>query len=194
MIVNKLKILIKKILGIKYYSIGMNSAIAYPKKIMNPSKDKTKIIIGENSVLRCEIQILGHGGQVNIGDYCFIGENSYIWSGKSIQIGNRVLIGHNCNIFDNDIHPFDKDERHNQFKNILASGHPKKINLNDAEVIIDDDVWIGANVTIMKGVEIGKGAIIGAGSIVTKNVESLTVSTGSPSKITRRLNESAKQS
>ena len=194
MIVNKLKTLIKKILGMRYYSIGMNSAIAYPKKIMNPSKDKTKIIIGENSVLRCEIQILGHGGQVNIGDYCFIGENSYIWSGKSIQIGNRVLIGHNCNIFDNDIHPFDKDERHNQFKNILASGHPKKINLNDAEVTIDDDVWIGANVTIMKGVEIGKGAIIGAGSIVTKNVESLTVSTGSPSKITRRLNESAKQS
>ena len=120
MIVNKLKILIKKILGIKYYSIGMNSAIAYPKMIMNPSKDKTKIIIGENSVLRCEIQILGHGGQVNIGDYCFIGENSYIWSGKSIQIGNRVLIGHNCNIFDNDIHPFDKDERHNQFKNIFC--------------------------------------------------------------------------
>ena len=189
MIVNKLKILIKKILGIKYYSIGMNSAIAYPKKIMNPSKDKTKIIIGENSVLRCEIQILGHGGQVNIGDYCFIGENSYIWSGKSIQIGNRVLIGHNCNIFDNDIHPFDKDERHNQFKNILASGHPKKINLNDAEVTIDDDVWIGANVTIMKGVEIGKGAIIGAGSIVTKNVESLTINAGIPSKITRRLNE-----
>lgn len=189
MLLNKLKALIKKILGIKYYSIGINSSIAYPNKIMNPSKDNRKIIIGKNSILRCEIQILGHGGQVNIGDYCFIGENSYIWSGKRITIGNRVLIGHNSNIFDNDIHPFDKDDRHNQFKEILSSGHPKKINLNDDEVIIEDDVWIGANVTIMKGVRVGKGAIVGVGSIVTKDIEPFTVNVGNPAKILRRLDE-----
>ena len=64
---------------------------------------------------------------IGIGDYCFIGENSYIWSGKKIEIGNRVLIGHNCNIFDNDIHPFDMCIRHEQFKHILLIGHPKDI-------------------------------------------------------------------
>jgi acetyltransferase-like isoleucine patch superfamily enzyme len=183
------KNLFKRILGIKYYTKGLNSQIAYPNKIMNPSKDKTKIIIGENSVLRCEIQILGHGGRVNIGDYCFIGENSYIWSGKSIKIGDRVLIGHNCNIFDNDIHPFDKDERHSQFKDILSTGHPKIINLNDDEVVIEEDVWIGANVTIMKGIRVCKGSIVGAGSVVTKNIEPFTVNAGNPSKILRRLDE-----
>lgn len=189
MLVNKLKALIKKILRIRYYTIGSYSLIAYPDKMMNPSKDKSRIVIGANSVLRCEIQILGHGGQLKIGDYCFIGENSYIWSGKSINIGNRVLIGHNCNIFDNDIHPFDKDERHNQFKDILSIGHPKTINLNDEEVVIEDDVWIGANVTIMKGVRVGNGAIIGVGSVVTKDIEPFTVNVGNPSKILRRLNE-----
>lgn len=189
MLVNKLKILINTILRIKYYRLGKNSSVVYPNRIMNPSKDKTKITIGKNSVIRSEIQILGHGGNVMIGDYCFIGDNSYIWSGKSIKIGNRVLIGHNCNIFDNDIHPFNKDERHEQFKDILLSGHPKNIKLNDAEVIIEDDVWIGANVTIMKGVRVGVGAIIGAGSIVTKDIEQFTVNVGNPSKILRRLNE-----
>jgi acetyltransferase-like isoleucine patch superfamily enzyme len=189
MLVNKLKAIIKKILRIRYYMTGLNSLIAYPNKIMNPSKNKSKITIGENCILRCEIQILGHGGQVNVGDYCFIGENTYIWSGKRIEIGHRVLIGHNCNIFDNDIHPFDKDERHEQFKDILLDGHPKNIKLNDAEVIIEDDVWIGANVTIMKGVRVGAGAIIGAGSVVTKDIEPFTVNVGNPSKIIRRINE-----
>lgn len=189
MIINKLKNTIKKILGIKYYSLGKNSLIRYPNKILNTSKDNSKITIGENSFIYCEIQILGHGGQVQIGNNSFIGENSYIWSGKSIKIGNRVLVGHNCNIFDTDAHPFDKDERHAQFKKIFSNGHPSDINLNDIEVVIEDDVWIGANVTILKGTRIGQGAIIGAGSIVTKNIEPFTVNVGNPSKILSRLDE-----
>jgi len=189
MILNKLKKVIKNILGIKYYSLGANSYIANPSQIMNPSKDKTKIIIGKHSVIHCQIQILGHGGQVKIGDHCFVGDNSYIWSGKSIKIGNRVLIGHNCNVFDNDGHPFDKNERHEQFKKIFSTGHPKNINLSDLEVIIEDDVWIGANVTVLKGTRIGRGAIIGAGSIVSKDIQPFTVNAGSPTKILRRLNE-----
>ena len=189
MIINKLKNIVKKILGIKYYSLGKNSLIRYPNKILNTSKDNSKITIGENSFIYCEIQILGHGGHVQIGDNCFIGENSCIWSGKSIKIGNRVLIGHNCNIFDTDAHPFDKDKRHAQFKKIFSSGHPSDINLNDIEVEIEDDVWIGVNSTVLKGTRIGKGAIIGAGSIVTKNIEPYTVNVGNPSKILRRLDE-----
>ena len=189
MMLKEIKSIIKKILGIKYYSLGSNSFIAYPNQIMNPTKDKSKIVIGDNSTIHCQIQILGHGGQVRIGNHCFVGENSYIWSGKSVHIGDRVLIGHNCNVFDNDGHPFDKDERHAQFKKIFSDGHPKNINLSDREVIIEDDVWIGANVTVLKGTRIGKGAIIGAGSIVSRNIEPFTVNAGSPSKILRRLDE-----
>ena len=165
---NELKAAIKKILGIKYYSIGKNSFVAYPEKIMNPTKSQSKVVIG---------------------DHCFVGENSYIWSRKSINIGNRVLIGHNCNVFDNDGHPFDKDERHTQFKKIFSTGHPKNINLSDREVIIEDDVWIGANVSVLKGTRIGRGAIIGAGSIVTKDIEPFTVNAGNPLKFLRSLNE-----
>ncbi len=187
--INKMKYIIKLILGVKYYTLGSGSFIAHPSKIMNPSKDKSRISIGKNSAVHCQIQILGHGGKVIIGDHCFIGENSYIWSGKFINIGDRVLIGHNCNIFDNDAHPFDKKERHSQFKEIFTIGHPKNIKLNDSEVIIEDDVWIGANVTVLKGVRIGKAAIVGAGSVITKNIEPFTVNAGSPSRVIRRLDE-----
>lgn len=84
-----------------------NSRVILPGKVINPFYDPTKIIIGMNTIVKGELQILGHGGEIHIGDYSYIGENSYIWSGKKISIGNNVLIGHHCNIFDNDIHPID---------------------------------------------------------------------------------------
>lgn len=42
--------------------------------------------------------------------------------------------------------------------------------LEKREVIIGNDVWIGANCIIFEGVTIGDGAVIGAGSIIRRNV------------------------
>lgn len=52
----------------------------------------------------------------------------------------------------------------------------------DQDVIIEEDVWCGANVTILKGVTIGRGAIIAAGSIVTKDIPPYCVAVGVPAK------------
>lgn len=41
---------------------------------------------------------------------------------------------------------------------------------NKREIVIGNDVWIGANVIIFEGVKIGDGAVIAAGSIVRKDV------------------------
>mgnify|MGYP000969855493 FL=1 len=54
------------------------------------------------------------------------------------------------------------------------------------KIIIEDDVWIGANAVITPGVTIGKGSIIGAGSVVTKNVEPYSVMGGVPAKLIKR--------
>ncbi len=50
------------------------------------------------------------------------------------------------------------------------------------EIMVEDEVWIGANVIVMSGVTIGKGAIIAAGSVVTKNVEPFSIVGGNPAK------------
>ncbi|MBN2604074.1 MAG: CatB-related O-acetyltransferase [Candidatus Thermoplasmatota archaeon] len=56
--------------------------------------------------------------------------------------------------------------------------------LDRHEVIIGDDVWIGANVVILPSVKnIGTGAILGAGSIVTKDVPAFAVVVGNPAKV-----------
>ena len=50
------------------------------------------------------------------------------------------------------------------------------------DVIIENDVWIGANAVIFKDVHIGRGAIIGAGAVVSKNVPSMAIATGVPAR------------
>ena len=52
----------------------------------------------------------------------------------------------------------------------------------EAEIVLEDDVWIGADVTVLKGVTIHQGAIIAAGSVLTKSVGAFEIWGGVPAK------------
>lgn len=171
----------------KDYICADKSVLYKSARIINNLKDREKIRIGANTHIKGELLVFAHGGEIEIGDYCFVGENSYIWSAKRISIGNRVLIGHNTNIFDNTTHPIDADARHREFKQIIEVGHPTSLDLQEKEVIIEDDAWIGASVIILRGVRVGKGAIVGAGSVVTKDVPPFTFVAGNPAKVIKNL-------
>lgn len=58
-----------------------------------------------------------------------------------------------------------------------------------APIVIEDDVWIGANATIVGGVTIGKGSIIGAGSVVTRDIPSGVIAYGNPCRVHREITE-----
>ena len=51
------------------------------------------------------------------------------------------------------------------------------------KIVIEDDVWIGANCVILDGVKISTGAVVGGGSIVTKDIPHKAVVVGNPAKI-----------
>lgn len=51
------------------------------------------------------------------------------------------------------------------------------------DVVISENVWIGADVTILPGVHIGEGAVIAACACVTKDVPALSVIGGVPAKV-----------
>lgn len=53
-------------------------------------------------------------------------------------------------------------------------------------VVIEDDVWLGANCVIMPGVTVHRGAVVGAGAVVTKDVEPYGVAVGVPARIVRK--------
>ena len=54
---------------------------------------------------------------------------------------------------------------------------------NAKDVIIEEDVGLGANVTILQGVVIGRGAIIGAGSVIRNAVPPYAIIAGNPAKV-----------
>lgn len=74
----------------------------------------------------------------------------------TVDIGEGVLIGHNCTII---------STSHN-----FEYGRPIREQENtNKRITIEDDVWIGAGAIILGGVHIKKGAVIGAGSVVVSD-------------------------
>jgi acetyltransferase-like isoleucine patch superfamily enzyme len=116
-----------------------------------------------------------------------VGVGTRIWSGASIEIGNRVLISHSVNIFDNLTHPIRASQRHEQTKQVFTVGHPRDIFLDDKPIKIGDDAWIGACAIIMRGVDVGQGGIVAAGAVVTKDVPAYSVVAGNPAVVVREL-------
>lgn len=53
----------------------------------------------------------------------------------------------------------------------------------DKDVIVEEDVWIGANVTLLSGVIVGRGSTIGAGSVCLKSIPPYAVVMGNPAKV-----------
>lgn len=181
------KYLVDKYRGMKSIKLS-ESTIIFPESSLEGIHENS-IIIGNNTAIRGRIVTFPNGGKVSIGDDCYVGSNTQIWSEMEIFIGDRVLIAHNCNIFDSSTHPIDKEERHDQFMLILKSGFPVKdyTSLHKQGVIIEDDAWIAANCTILKGVHIGRGAIVSANSVVVSDVPPNVIVAGNPAKIIKKL-------
>lgn len=157
-------------------------------KIYNNIENKMKLQIGDRFICDGILDTLGGKGSIDIGDSVYIGPNTRICSYKKIIIGNHVLVSHNCNIFDSNSHPTNYLERRVDYLNIIDNGCGNENEEVDCgEVIIGDDVWIGANSCIMKGVKIGTRSIVAAGSIVTKDVPSDVIVAGNPAKIIKNL-------
>ena len=68
----------------------------------------------------------------------------------------------------------------------MKMGHPTC----KGDVIIENDVWVGAKSSIMSGIKISNGSIIAAGSTVTKDVPPYAIVAGNPGRIVKlRFNE-----
>jgi acetyltransferase-like isoleucine patch superfamily enzyme len=145
--------------------------------------------VGSHTLVAGELLVFAHGGEISIGEWCYIGEDARLWSSASIDIGDRVLISHNVNIFDSLTHPLNATQRHEQFKAIKQMGHPRFIDLGEKPVKIGKDALIGASVCVLRGVTVGEGAIIGAGAVVTHDIPPFTIAAGNPARVIRKLRD-----
>jgi acetyltransferase-like isoleucine patch superfamily enzyme len=111
------------------------------------------------------------GAKLTIGDGTFINSGVSICAQQSVSIGKNCGIGNYTLIMDTDFHTIGD-----------FASHPEA-----RPIVIEDDVWIGANVVVLKGVHIGTGAVVGAGSIVVKDVPAHCVYAGNPARLIRTI-------
>lgn len=113
---------------------------------------------------------------MSIGDYTSIPKGSVFYCTEaSLSIGKKVIFGPHPTIITGD-HRIDVIGKYTVDSN-------DKLPENDAPVVIEDDVWTGANVTILKGVTIGHGSVIAAGAVVTKSCPPYSIIGGVPAKV-----------
>lgn len=161
-------------------------------RIENLAGDPSRIVVGEGTYVRAELLVFRFGGQLTIGDHCYVGENSRVWAGERMTIGNHVLISHDVFITDCNAHELDADERAAGFQKLVSEGHPTtKGSVLTSPVTIGDHAWINPRCTVLPGVTIGKGAIIGAGSVVNQDVPPFVLAAGSPARVIRELPQPA---
>jgi lipopolysaccharide O-acetyltransferase len=118
-----------------------------------------------------------------IGDRVQINDAVHIAAAKSIVIGNDVLIASKVFISDINHGAYGKNDQH-----VNPEIRPSERPLSTAQVVIEDNVWLGEFVCVLPGVTIGRGAIIGAMSVVTKNIPPYTIAVGIPAKPIKRFN------
>ena len=132
----------------------------------------TKIVIGPNVVVDSFVKIKpsGGSGDVVIGEGSQINSGTVIYTGNGVVIGKGVLIGANCTLAPTN-HEFTRADQP------IAS---QRFQPSRGGIVLEDDVWIGANCAILDGAVVQKGAVIGAGSIVRGELAAYTVYAGNP--------------
>ena len=123
------------------------------------------------------------------GTYFDRNVNIISWSDNyHIHLGKYNSIGRDCNFFLHANHRIDWITTSSQLWGPVT---PDVVNLHmemghptcKGDIIVENDVWIGAKSTIMSGVKIHNGAVVGANSTVTKDVPPYAIVVGNPAKI-----------
>ena len=130
---------------------------------MSLIKDESSYITEPYHILSYDCRtITGDIPEIRIGKRCSIAANTTF-----------ILANHLTDRFTTSPAP------HNLFvhKKGNNSGYSK------GDILIKNDVWIGANATILDGITVGNGAVIAAASVVTKDVAAYAIVGGNPARL-----------
>ena len=129
------------------------------------------IFLGHRFTMMRDGSLNAHdGGSLRIGNDISINTNVCLAAGN----GGRIIIGDNVLIGPNTVLRASNHIFRSRDIPIKSQGH------SSGTIIIEDDVWLGANVVVVADVKIGAHAVVAAGAVVTKDVQPWTIVGGVP--------------
>jgi len=151
------------------------SARISPLSDIEDSVRGSRITIGGHSVIDSFVKIkpAGGTGDLIIGEHVVINSGCVLYTGQGLRIGNHVAIAANCTLAPVN-HAFQDKSRL-----IREQGFaPGK-----GGIVIEDDVWIGANCVLLDGAILRRGCVVGAGSLVRGELAAYTIYGGQPLRV-----------
>ena len=132
----------------------------------------TRIVVGARTVLDSFVKIkpAGGSGDLIIGARSVINSGCVLYTGNGIRIGDDVAIAANCTLA-----PVNHEFRSRDLLICRQGFRPSK-----GGIVIENDVWIGANSVILDGAVLRQGCVIGAGSVVRGEVAAYSINAGRP--------------
>jgi len=117
-----------------------------------------------------KIKPVGGTGDVRIGRRSYVNSGCVIYSGNGVAIGEDVLIAANCTLA-----PVNHEYR-SRAQTIVA----QRFQTSRGGIVIEDDVWIGANTVLLDGAIVRRGCVVGALSLVRGELEPYGIYVGNP--------------
>lgn len=138
-----------------------------------------KFSLGRYSVVEDFSCLNNAVGDLMIGDYTRVGLRNTIIG--PVTIGSHVNLAQNITV---------TGLNHN-FEDINIPIDEQGV--STSQVIIEDDVWIGANAVILPGVTIGKHSVVAAGSVVSQSIPPYSVCAGIPARVIKQYDFEGKE-
>jgi len=160
-----------RLLAPLYQHRGKHAVIHHSARMDTPPY--RKFWLGDYSVVESFACINNAVGDVIIGNHTRVGLHNTIIG--PVSIGNHVNLAQGITITALNHNFTDAGKR------IDEQG------ISTKEVVLEDDIWIGANAVILPGVTIGEHSVVAAGAIVTKDVPPHSLVAGVPAKVIRQI-------
>ena len=160
-----------RLLAPLYQHRGRHSVIHHSVRMDTPPYRQFRL--GRYSVIESGACINNAVGDVIIGDYTRIGLHNTIIG--PVNIGHHVNLAQGITVTALN-HNFEDSEKRIDEQGVCTT-----------PVVIEDDVWIGANAVILPGVRVGTHSVVAAGAVVTKEVPSHSIVAGIPAKIIKKI-------
>lgn len=165
-------------------SVCPSSRVLYEKFSLGTNTG-CSLTIGSRSLIEAAITFEKDNACIEIGDNTFMG-GCTVSLAKSVRIGDNVQVAWGTIFFDHDSHALSANLRRDDLANTF---HGKKNweHVRISPLVIEDDVWIGANCIVLAGTHIGQGSVVAAGAVVTEDIPPNVLAGGNPCRVIRQI-------